>query len=211
MTYLKTLIKEFFTLEEKELPFWLSPTTKNNNAILRSYLWSSQFCHKIRLCELEIENKFYAESLVIYPDFLYETPIFGTEYLTIGKRKYFGAIDFHPITESQNFVQFLEMFPNRKVNKTVFYNFDLFFSKKLWINKRNEDFYNEYQIMVKCFLHQYKKCLLKSQKSNSSFKEQQQQYNEYMALNDPAFGVLKSYFNEDFATNYIHNFLFSNK
>jgi hypothetical protein len=211
VTYLKTLIKEFFILEEKELPSWLSTTTKNNNASLRSYVWTSQFCHKIRLCELEIENKFYAESLVIYPDFFHETPIFGTEYLTIGKRKYFGAIDFHPITESQNFMQFLEMFPDRKIDKTVFYNFDLFFSKKLWINKRNEDFYNEYQIMTKCFLHQYKKCLLKSQKSNSSFEKQQHQYNEYMASNDPAFGVLKSYFSGDFATNYIHNFLFSNK
>lgn len=211
MTYLKTLINDFFILEERELPSWLSSTTKNNNATLRSYLWTSQFCHRIRLCELEIENKFYAESLVIYPDFYHETPIFGTEYLTIGKRKYFGAIDFHPITENQNFIQFLEMFPDRKVNKTVFYNFDLFFSKKLWLKRKNEDFYDEYQIMVKCFLHQYKKCLLESQKSNSSFKKQQHQYNKHMLLNDPAFGVLKSYFNEDFAINYLHNFLFSNK
>ena len=108
-------------------------------------------------------------------------------------------------------MQFLEMFADRRVNKTIFYNFDSFFSKKLWLNKRNQDFYDEYQIMVKCFLHQYKKCLLKSQKSNSSFKKQHHQYNEYMASNDPAFGVLKSYFNKDFATNYIHNFLFSNK
>jgi hypothetical protein len=36
-------------------------------------------------------------------------------------------------------------------------------------------------------------------------------YNEHMAANDPAFGVLKSYFGKEFAKEYIHNFLFSNK
>jgi 15,16-dihydrobiliverdin:ferredoxin oxidoreductase len=208
---IKGLIEEFFNIKEKKLPNWLSSTTKSNNAILRSYLWDSEICHRIRLCELEIENKFYAESLVIYPNFCYETPIFGTEYLRIGKRKYFGAIDFHPITENQNFLKFLDMFPDRKSSKTIFYDFDLFFSKKLWLSKRSEDFYNEYQIMVKCFIHQYKKCLLESEKNNSSFEFNQSQYNQYMSLNDPAFGVLKSYFNEEFAENYIHNFLFSNK
>ena len=208
---IKGLINEFFTIEEKNLPDWLPPTIKNNNAILKSYLWSSELCHRIRLCELIIGDKFYAESLVIYPNFCYETPIFGTEYLKIGKRQYLGAIDFHPINENQNFIKFLDMFPDRKSNKTIFYDFDLFFSKKLWLSKREEEFYNEYQIMVKCFMYQYKKCLLQSKKNTSSFEFNQSQYNKHMSLNDPAFGILKSYFNKDFATNYIHNFLFSNK
>ena len=208
---IKTLIEEFFTPKEKNLPDWLSSTTKNNNAILKSYLWSSELCHRIRFCELIIGDKFYGESLVIYPNFCYETPIFGTEYLKIGKKQYFGAVDFHPITENQNFMKFLDIFPDRKLNKTIFYDFDLFFSKKLWLRRRNEEFYDEYQIMVKCFMYQYKKCLLESKENSSSFKFHQSQYNNYMALNDPAFGILKSYFNKDFAKDYIHNFLFSNK
>lgn len=205
---LKEIVQEFFELENVSQ---YCPTIKNNTAVLSSYLWNSKLCSKIRLCNFEVKDKFYAESLVIYPDVTYETPIFGTEYLRIGNKKYFGVIDFHPITEDDRYLNFMEMFTDRTINKTSFYELNRFFSKKLWISKRKQDFYNEYQIMVKCFLHQYRKCLESYTKSNRSFKDKHIQYNEYMSTNDPAFGILKSYFGKEFAEEYIHNFLFSNK
>jgi len=65
--------------------------------------------------------------------------------------------------------------------------------------------------MVKCFLHQYKKCLDSSEQSEFSQEDIHSKYNEYMSENDPAFGILKSYFGSEFSEKYIHNFLFSNK
>ncbi len=204
---LKSIVHEFFDLTEVNSP----QNIKNETTNLNSYLWNSDFCSKIRLCEFEVKNKFYAESLVIYPDIHYETPIFGTEYLKISDKKYFGVIDFHPITKSTDYLNFMNMFSDRKINKSNFYQLDQYFSPKLWISKRNTDFYNEYQIMVKCFLHQYKKCLSSSKKLKESYKKNHNQYNDYMTKNDPAFGILKSYFGKEFAEDYICNFLFSNK
>jgi 15,16-dihydrobiliverdin:ferredoxin oxidoreductase len=211
VTTLKTILEQFFDLTQESLPSWLSSSISENNAELKSYLWKTDSCYKIRLCELCVQNKFHAESLVIYPQLNYETPIFGTEYLKIGKNKYFAAIDFHPITENQEFMEFLEQFPDKTKLHSKFYDLNRFFSKKLWMRRKNEEFYNEYQIMVKCFLHQYKKCLEKSEMKSNSFHLNHCDYNRHMSTNDPAYGILKSYFGNQFAEDYIHKFLFSNK
>jgi hypothetical protein len=79
----------------------------------------------------------------------------------------------------------------------------------LRIRKGNECFYNEYQIMIKCYLHQYKKCLLNSVVKTESFECEHNNFNRYMSSNDPAFGILKSYFNKDFTERYIQEFLFN--
>ncbi len=200
-------IGEFFDLSNQIS----SSSSVNHKSSLKSYVWSSERCRKIRFCEFTVENKFYAESLVIYPDFCYDIPIFGTEYLKIGSKRYFAAIDFHPITENKQYLKFMEMFPDKKRIKTHVYDLDRFFSEKLWIRRRTQDFYDEYQIMLKCFLHQYKKCLYSVEQNTITLEQQQSQYNDYMSTNDPAHGILKSYFGEDFAKQYIDDFLFSNK
>lgn len=207
---LKTIIHEFFNLKEKELPDWVKIETKENIS-LTSYLWNSDLLSKVRLCEFKVKDKFYAESLIIYPNKHLESPIFGTEYLKIGEKKYFGAIDFHPINQKCDYLKFIDEFPDRRQEKEIFYDFSKFFSKKLWIRRRNNDFYSEYQIMVKCFLHQYKKCLESSKETKLSYDDIHKNYNEYMSENDPAFGILKSYFGSEFSEKYINNFLFSNK
>ena len=206
---LKSVLKEFLNLTSIELPEWLDESFTNDSANLKSYAFKSDHCRRIRLCELNVENKFQAETLVIYPDYCYDTPIFGTEYLKIGNKKYFGAIDFHPVNENENHLLYIEMFPNTKTNESKFYDLNQYFSNKLWIRKDNECFYNEYQIMLKCYLHQYKKCLFNSNIKKESFQDKHYNFNRYMSSNDPAFGILKSYFNKDFTEKYIQEFLFN--
>jgi len=201
------IISQFFELHD----IIVASDLKKDNLSLKSYICNSKRCKKIRFCKFEVDSKFYAESLVIYPNLHFETPIFGTEYIKIGSKRYFGAIDFHPITDNKRYLKFLDIFPDKKEIKTNVYDLNQFFSKKLWIRRKKEDFYNEYQIMLKCFLHQYKKCLYAEEKSTITFEQQQNEYNCYMKTNDPAYGILKSYFNKDFAEEYIDNFLFSNK
>lgn len=200
-------ICEFFDLKNEVL----TSDSTHHDLLLKSYIWTSDRCRKIRFCKFEVKDKFYTESLVIYPEFHYETPIFGTEYIKFGSKRYFGAIDFHPITDNIQYLKYLEMFPDKKLIKPKFYDLNKFFSEKLWVRKRATDFYTEYQIMLKCFLYQYKKCLYSMNESQYSFENNQEKYNIHMATNDPAYGILKSYFDKDFAENYIHNFLFSNK
>lgn len=199
-------VSEFFDLKNPILS-----NSTENDLFLKSCVWTSDRCHRVRFCKFSVKNKFYAESLVIYPDFFYNVPIFGTEYIKIGSKRFFGAIDFHPITDNKEYLKFLEMFPDKQQIKTHSYDLNSFFSEKLWARRRTEDFYSEYQIMLKCFLYQYKKCLYSADKTSKSFEKQQEKYNVYMKTNDPAHGILKSYFGEDFAKEYIDNFLFFNK
>lgn len=206
---LKSIIKEFFDLTSIELPEWLDESFTNDSANLKSYTFKSDHCRRIRICELNVENKFQAETLVIYPDYCYDTPIFGTEYLKIGNKKYFGAIDFHPVNENENHLPYIEMFPDKKTTTSKFYDLNKYFTNKLWVRKGNECFYNEYQIMIKCYLHQYKKCLFNSDIKKESFEDKHNNFNRYMSSNDPAFGILKSYFSKDFTERYIQEFLFN--
>lgn len=205
---IRKIIHDFFQLEEIKLPDWLNPIIVNENVKLSSYLWTSNHIEKIRLCELKIDKKFYAESLVIYPKAELSLPVFGTEFLGISNKKYFGAIDFHPIFNDEYYLKYLEEFPDTQIKNLKRYDLDKFFSKKFWIKKSDINFYSEYNIWMKCYLYQYKKMLESKQTVDSIDKDPFAEYNKYMSNNDPAFGILKSYFNKDFAKKYIEQFLF---
>jgi len=205
---LKDLIQNFFNLKNQNLPNWIQPCITNPNGHLKSYVWSDDYCYKVRLCELDIKDKFKAESLVVYPNTNLDVPIFGTEYVQVPNKRYFGAIDFHPINESEKYLNYLEMFPDTKIKKSKFYDLNAFFSKKFWTKRQSKDFYNEYLIWVKCYLHQYQKYLYDSYSSSNTFESLHKEYNQHMSQKDPAFGVLKIYFGKEFSKKYINEFLF---
>ena len=208
---LKQIVIDFFEAEEKKMPSWLNSIETSNGATLSSWLFETKHCQKIRICELKIKQKFYAESLVIYPQNNLQLPIFGSEFLNISNKRYFGAIDFHPTKNSDiSYLKYLEYFPDTKIDKLNHYDLTKFFSKKLWIKKDKNNFYDEYEIWIKCYLHQYKK-ILKNSNYNINYNTEincYKEYNQYMSDNDPAFGILRSYFDRIFAEKYIRQFLF---
>ena len=201
-----------FDLKKIDLPTWLDETIENNNAVIKSYAWTAEKCRRIRLCDFDIKGKFTAETLVIYPEYCYETPIFGTEYIRIGTKKYFGAIDFHPVRSDAEYEQryilnYLNEFPDRDQENSKFYDLTKYFSKKFWTSKRDYDFYEEYIKITRKYLNQYKLCLAETEQGPVD-KQFHQDYDVHMAKNDPAHGILKAYYSEQFATDYIHTFLF---
>lgn len=205
----KDIILDFLDVEVQNLPSWLNCKIENHHGYVKSYLWKNNLCHKIRLTEVSIKNKFTAESLVIYPKVNLNVPIFGTEYIQVPNKRYYGAIDFHPINDKNEYLKYLEMFPDTKMCSSKFYDLKKFFSKKFWSKRQNKNFYGEYLIWFKCYLYQYQKYLCDSHSQNESFESIHVQYNYHMSQKDPALGILKSYFGKDFANKYIHEFLFS--
>jgi hypothetical protein len=210
---LSNLVVECFeTLESSDLPKWLDPVIETETAIIRSHAWTADKCRRIRICDLDIKGKFTAETLVIYPEYCYETPIFGTEYIRIGTKKYFGATDFHPVRGDaeyeQNYVlKYLSEFPDRDTENSKFYDLTKYFSKKFWTSKRDYDFYDEYLTITKKYIDRYKLCLSETHEGTVD-KQFHQDYDIHMAAKDPAHGILKAYYSEQFATDYIHTFLF---
>jgi hypothetical protein len=210
---LNYILDEIFDLKKINLPTWLDETIENKTAIINSYAWTADRCRRIRLCKLNIKEKFTAETLVIYPEYCYETPIFGTEYIRIGTKKYFGAIDFHPVRNDTEYEQhyilnYLGEFPNRDQENSKFYDLTKYFSNKFWTSKRDYDFYEEYIEITKKYLKQYKLCLDETDEGPVD-KQFHQDYDTHMSANDPAHGILKAYYSEQFATDYIHTFLFN--
>jgi len=210
---LSHILSKHFNLIPVDLPNWLDPVVENDCAVIRSYAWTSDRCRRIRLCDLEIKDKFTAVTLVIYPEFKYETPIFGTEYLRIGGKKFFGATDFHPVRSGSEYEQeyilnYLGDMPDRDKENSKFYDLTKFFSRKFWLKKETTDFWDEYIKTTDLFLNRYRTCLFESKSVDSSM-DFHVDYDRHMSANDPAHGILKSYYSQEFAYNYINDFLFN--
>ena len=206
---LTNLLEE--VLPELELSDELSPQeayVRNADASITSTVWKGGKFRRARLCDLYVPGKFTAETLVIYPEPEYDFPIFGCEYLTIGQSKFFGAVDFHPISKTQNYARdYLAGFPDTTKTDSKFYNLSEFFSPKFWIEKRGADFYAEYIRVVEEYLYAYKLASDEAKPIANSMPAQVA-YDTHMAVNDPAWGILKVYFSSSFAEHYINNFLF---
>lgn len=199
----------------------IEPEYKNKESVLRSRMWKGKGTRiaKARLCLLDIPGKFFAETLVIYPKLYYDYPIFGCEYLNIGGKKFFGAVDFHPISKTTNYAdRFLSDLPDTSKESSKFYNLKEYFSNKFWIKTQPTPFYyDEYLGVIDKYLNAYSTCLQSDDctlpqracsQTHSNYLAQCN-YNTHMAENDPARGILKAYFSEEFAEHYIDNFLFT--
>lgn len=205
------LFKHYQNLIPESLPDWLKEEVKDNNSSIKSYVWRSNNLRRIRLCELNIKGKFIAESLVMYPDFDYINPIFGTEYVACADKKHFGTIDFHPMKmdseyENKYIMKYLYDQPDRTKNKSKIYDLDTYFSKKLWVKTKDTNFYDEYLSQLDIYLERYNQCTKNcEQESAHSF---QKGYDYHLSYTDPAYGILKSYYSKEFARKYINEFLF---
>lgn len=185
----------------------LVPSPKSN-AIISSFLWTGGRFRRARICNLLVPGKFFAETLVIYPQYEYDFPIFGAEYLCINQTKFFGAVDFHPISDRSNYaLEYLGDFPDRDKNFSKFYDFSEYFSDKMWLRKSESSLYDEFLSITDSYLKRYAICAQQCQAITDT-KSAQIRYDTHMAKNDPAHGILKAYFSEDFANHYIKNFLF---
>jgi 15,16-dihydrobiliverdin:ferredoxin oxidoreductase len=206
------LFSNFKNLVAVDLPDWLDSEIKDNNSIIKSYIWKTDNLRRIRLCELNINQKFIAESLVIYPNFDFINPIFGTEFVICGGKKFFGTIDFHPLkTDSEYEDKYINKYlgdqPNRAKDKSKIYDLDLFFSKKLWIKTSSENFYKEYLDKLNLYLFKYNECTKKCEQEDAHIY--QKNYDHHLSFTDPAYGILKAHYTKDFAEKYIKDFLFN--
>ena len=59
---------------------------------------------------------------------------------------------------------------------------------------------------LELYLNRYLKMMAKPRRENA--RELQGQYDKHLAGTDPALGILKSYYDKEFAEKYIHEFLF---
>lgn len=213
MSLVKSVRFTFPEWEENNVfPAGLDHIKVNNEAEIRSYTWNGEIIRRARACELVIPGKFTAETLVIYPHSETDTPIFGTEYITIADKKFFGAIDFHPLSQDPLYLQsqiqeYLYDFPDRDVEQSRFYDLSTYFSPKFWIHKSPTDFHEDYIGWVDRYMGRYRMALMDGELKSDNIQTHID-YDIHMAANDPAHGILKAYFSQEFADFYVNKFLF---
>lgn len=198
--------------ENNFLPPGLEHTVTEGTATIKSYTWTGETIRRARACELDIPGKFTAETLVVYPSWETDTPIFGTEYITIADKKYFGAIDFHPLSQEESYLkthidEYLYDFPPRSAEDSKFYDLSKYFSSKFWIKKSDKDFRSEYADWVDRYMGRYRMALMDGTLGSNNM-DAHVAYDRHMAANDPAHGILKAYFSQEFADFYVNKFLF---
>lgn len=157
-----------------------------------------------RGCILTVPGKFFAETVLIYPADGWNFPIFGSEYIGMGKR-YFGAMDFHPPGGDNRPVEaFFPDFPRRNVENSKHYDLNTYFSTKLWYERAETPFYERFEAEARARAAAYVARLPTVTGHTPCFRS----FDRYMAEHDPAHGILRSYFGAEFANDYIRGFLF---
>ena len=161
-----------------------------------------------RECILDVPGKFFAETLLVYPQTDEIFPIFGSEYIRMA-RGCFGAVDFHPVQTENNLIPpDFDHFPPRTVPRSPHYDLDRHFSPVLWHHKSPDDFYGEFSDTASTRLRHYLGVLPHTPPSDPPNPERFSSFDTYMALNDPARGILRAHFSAEFADEYIRRFLF---
>lgn len=177
---------------------------------LISKSWKGERIRRARLCRLRVERKFFAETLVIYPSPNFDVPIFGSEYIGIEGKKYFGVVDFHPVSTEQHYVdKYLSDLPDRKVETSKFYDLNRFFSRKMWMERNTTPLYRDFIDRFDLYLSRFSLALGEAQPFPLSSLPLHANYDKHMGTHDPARGILKAYFSSEFADYYIENFLFN--
>jgi hypothetical protein len=191
-------------------PAWSVKTDIAGVALLRSRHFTDPgrgifYC---RECVLDVPGKFFAETALVYPQTAGVFPIFGSEYIRMARGS-FGAIDFHPTqTENNTIPPEFGHFPTRTVAKSPHYDLDRHFSPVLWHKKSPDDFYEEFADTAEDRLRGYMGVLGHFCDSGGVEPDRFVEFDDYMAINDPARGILKAYFGSEFANDYIRRFLF---
>lgn len=189
---------------------WTVETARKGVATVRSRWFSAQGrgIHLARECVLTVPGKFFAETLLVYPQTTGNFPIFGSEYIRMARGS-FGAVDFHPVQVGNNAIPAdFDHYPPRTVAKSPHYDLDRHFSPVLWHKKAPEDFYGEFAEVAEGRLRRYLAVLDQYEADVTTDTGQFTPFDTYMAVHDPARGILKAYFGENFANDYIQRFLF---
>jgi hypothetical protein len=183
---------------------------ENPPALLISKAWNGESAgfYRARTCVFEAKGKFRAETLVIYPCVGQLLPVFGCEYIELPSKS-LAVIDFHPIGGNLGPVmEALSSEPDRKVEKSAFYDLNGFFSPKMWHERGGKEIYEPFKEAAERYIDRYYGLLGGNLPSGGDYRTLHAPYNEYMGANDPAHGILKAYFSKEFADEYIREFLF---
>jgi 15,16-dihydrobiliverdin:ferredoxin oxidoreductase len=227
--FLEFLEKELFQrfdLQSRVIPSDLEVKVSDrgkNPATIRSWCYQCQELRKIRYTYIDAGESAQIFNSVIYPNYYYDLPLLGIDFLSFGKIKNLIVLDFQPLFQDEAYQKkYIEplkslhyKYPELAQNLEMkFYDANQYFSRYLLFAKTTTEIvttqvFRAYQD----YLNLYWEILNQAQpltdiEDIQRIVKAQKDYDQYSADRDPASGLFSSYFGHEWAERFLYEFLF---
>jgi 15,16-dihydrobiliverdin:ferredoxin oxidoreductase len=226
LQHLKQSLSERFDLQARPIPegldFQVSERGRNP-ATIQSWCYQCPEFRKIRYTYIDAGESAQILNSVIYPNYCYDLPLLGIDFLTFGQVKNLIVMDFQPLFQDDTYltryIQPLKTLHDHYPDlaqglEMKFYDANQYFSKYLLFAKTDaETVKTRVFEAFKDYLSLYWKILeqtapLTDPSDIQRVVKAQKDYDQYSADRDPASGLFSSYFGHEWAEKFLYGFLF---
>jgi len=224
--YLEQALSDNFELTAKAIPEGLDRKVSERGrspATIQSWCYESLEMRKIRYTYIDAGEAAQVFNGVLYPRPCYDAPVLGIDFLSFGKKKILVVMDFQPLFRDEAYTakyvepmrEMYERYDDLAQNLGMkFYDANQYFSKYLLFAKTDEETINSRVLPAfKDYVESYVQLIKQAEQNHNSAAVErivraQQEYDQYSAERDPAHGLFKSYFGEEWADRFLYEFLF---
>ncbi len=215
-----------FELKSRAIPAGLETVVSDrgkNPATIQSWCYQCPELRKIRYTYIDAGETAQIFNSVIYPDYGYDLPLLGIDFLAFGAKKILIVLDFQPLFRDGAYIEkYIEpMGLVRDKYKDLaqdlemkFYDANQYFSKNLLFAKTDsESVLNRLLPAFQEYVQLYCEMLAAATPdsdpaSRSRIITAQKDYDTYSADRDPASGLFGSYFGHEWSERFLYEFLF---
>lgn len=215
-----------FELRDRPIPNGLEEKVSErgkNPAIIKSTCYQCPQLRKIRYTYIDAGASAQIFNSVIYPAHHYDLPLLGIDFLSFGNGKNLVVLDFQPLFQDEKYLKkyiepmasLREKYDDLAQNLEMkFYDANRYFSKNLLFAKTNPNSIHQRLFPAyKEYIELYWELLEKAEPLSNpqeieKIVEAQKDYDQYSAERDPAHGLFSSYFGNEWANRFLHEFLF---
>jgi 15,16-dihydrobiliverdin:ferredoxin oxidoreductase len=224
--FLEQELFERFALLSRPIPsgleFLLSERGKNP-ATIQSWCYQCPELRKIRYTYIDAGETAQIFNSVIYPNYNYDLPLLGIDFLAFGQKKILVVIDFQPLFRHQDYIdKYIEPMSEIRAKygalvqnlEMKFYDANQYFSKNLLFAKTDAEtvvnqLFPAYQEYVQLYWQLLEKATpLNTPEKIEEIVKAQKDYDQYSAQRDPASGLFSSYFGHEWSERFLYEFLF---
>ena len=224
--FLEQELSQRFELRPLDIPEGLEYKKSErgrNPATIQSWCYQCPQLRKIRYTYIDAGESAQIFNSVIYPAHHYDLPLLGIDFLTFGKNKNLVVLDFQPLFQDEAYLEkyITPMTPVREKYADLaqnlemkFYDANRYFSRNLLFAKTDPDSIQQRLFPAyKEYLNLYWQLIEQAQPLSNpddiaKIVQAQKDYDQYSAERDPAHGLFSSYFGNEWANRFLHEFLF---
>jgi 15,16-dihydrobiliverdin:ferredoxin oxidoreductase len=225
-SHLEQSLHQHFDLQERPIPPGLAQQQSTRGracAHIQSWSYQSPELRKIRYTYIDAGESAQIFNSVIYPNYQYDLPLLGIDFLSFGQIKHLIVLDFQPLFQDSayeaKYIAPLEQIQQRYPElaqglEMKHYDANQYFSKYLLFAKTDpETIARKVFPAFQEYLSLYWQ-LIKTAEPQTQTRDieriiaAQRDYDQYSAERDPASGLFSSYFGSEWAERFLYEFLF---